>query len=31
MVRRIIIYANRQFDGGLTIPVNPVSKEQQHT
>lgn len=30
MVRRIIIYANRQFDGGLTIPVNPVSKEQQH-
>lgn len=30
MVRRIIIYANRQFDGGLPVPVNPVSKEQQH-
>lgn len=30
MVRRIMIYANRQFDSGLVIPENPVSKEQVH-
>lgn len=30
MVRRIMIYTNRQGDGSITIPVNPVKKGQFH-
>lgn len=28
MVRRIMIYMSKQYGDGLTIPVNPVNKEQ---
>lgn len=31
LIRRILRYMNKQYDGNIIIPDNPVSKEQSHT
>lgn len=30
LVRRILIYMNRQYDGGIVVPDNPLSRKQIH-